>query len=120
MHAHNSHPLNFDPVHTFAMKLQRCLEPLALLFWDPLGGDRIGLVWNPLAFAAVLPGAVPPHALSTALRLKKDAEGKVQPSKAARPHLLPNIFSIVSDIRELGGPLIHSINLKPKSSSKKI
>lgn len=100
--------------------MQRYLEPLALLFWDPLGGDRVGVVWRPLAFAATLPSSVSPHSLAAPLHLKRDAEGKALPSKVAQPHLIPNIFSILSDIRELGGPLIQAINLKPKSSSKKI
>ncbi|KAI0674034.1 Nrap protein [Trametes maxima] len=98
---------SFDPFALLFDDLVRVYADTALFFYDPLGGDRIGAVWQPSLRSArpfrVLGGFSSMPAQKDAAKGKEKEKGLV----------VLNDTAVFAEIRRIGGGLIAGISSKP-------
>lgn len=105
-----SWPPGFDPHQQFVRQLQKALKSFAIVFYDGLGKQLVGVVWKPQAFVPA-PFKLNSCALTfpmTAAGFKEDKQSKRVNSMT---HTSPNIFEITMLVQQLGGGLINDIEL---------
>ncbi|KDQ55434.1 hypothetical protein JAAARDRAFT_692207 [Jaapia argillacea MUCL 33604] len=90
----------FDPGQLFHDDLKRIYSDTFKLFWDPCGGDRYGLVWDPS-----LRNSRPFRALGgfSSTPVPKGEKGK------EKSWVILNEQSVLSEIKQLGGGIIKDV-----------
>merc|ERR1712151_545363 len=48
--SNKSWPPGFDPHKQFVLQLQKAIKPFAIVFYDALGKQLVGVIWKPQAF----------------------------------------------------------------------
>lgn len=99
-------PPGFDPHKQFVQQLQKALKSLALVFYDGLGKQLVGIIWKPKAFIPI------PFKLNCcALTFPFVAPCSKRNKKGNHVDTAPNIFEITMLIKQLGGALIDDIEV---------
>jgi len=90
--------VEFDPAELFYFSLKERYNNLGVIFINKYGGNKIGITWDPSRF--LLSSFKLRQSMSTMpIHINDDTK------------FLPNIFQIVSDIKEMGKGIIEDITI---------
>lgn len=91
--------VDYDPVQRYLLELKSAFGEFALFFYDAHGGNLVGVLWKPQAFA--------PQPFKTShvnARMLETRENGLQ--------IIPNVEAIIEDFEILGAGLVKSIEAR--------
>lgn len=103
--------IGFDPARLFFKDLQRIYANTFRIFWDPLGGDTFGAVWDPTlreprSFKVLGGFSSAPCPVEVPKSKGKDTKGK--------DLVVLNDAAVLSEIRRLGQGLVIDVSPQKK------
>jgi len=104
-------PPGFDPHEQFVRQLQKALKSFAIVFYDGLNKQLVGLVWKPQAF---IPTPFKLNSCALTFPMVASCSKVDKQTKHANVdimHTAPNIFAITMFVQQLGGALIHDVEV---------
>ncbi|KAI9488082.1 Nrap protein [Zychaea mexicana] len=106
----------FNPVAEYISELERIYGDIVLLFHDQFGGDKIGIVWNPMTAA---PKQWKVNLGYNSIPVDMNQDGYLEPAKGKKEIsklVKPNFEAIVREMERLGTGIVESIQLSSSSS----
>ncbi|KAM8960952.1 nucleolar protein 6 [Pelodytes ibericus] len=88
--------VDYDPVQLYLKELREAYDNFGLFFYDPHGGQVIGVLWKPSSFE--------PQSFKTT-----NANGRLMDSKSDRSLMRPNVEAILEDFEIIGEGLVRSV-----------
>lgn len=94
--------IGFDPISMYVNDLRKRLEDVGLIFRNSARNDIIAIVWNPTAF------------LPSSFNMTKTT-GMFPLEHTQCTKVIPNVFELLHDIKNLGKGLIEKVEMVSKS-----
>jgi len=106
--------VGFNPIENYMDDLQARFKDVAVFFYDQLGGDKVGVVWNPSYF---LPHTFRLANVTFALPLTHCTKENKDKKSSSSSLIIPNVFEMLADLRSLGDGFVLNVSLA-KTSNK--